>query len=201
MSLKVIHSSILPPELENQMMIVKIREGSIKFTNDFYRKYLPKKYQAIKNVDPNTADIIYCETMSEIIVMIKDESKREITNLDGYVYRCLSNAANKYHRNKNKSRIEFHSMDEDWKWSESTIDDEGKEEHLVIDMMEQVMGNLKELCKSVLEDKYLKGYTYKQIQAKYKKPTENAAKWYGNDCLKQAREAGRKLFRKNYTDD
>lgn len=185
--------SNIPKDLEDQLMIIKIREGSKKFENDFFRKYLPKKV-ALNIKDSLTQDEIYCETIAEVIVRIKDESKDDIMDLGGYVNICLRHAGAKYHKNRKKSPIEFYGMDEDWKWGESTIDNEESEKQLIFDMMDSVLKQLREPCKSVLEDKYLNGFSYKKIQEKYNKPTENAAKWYGNDCLKKARKAGEKIY-------
>ena len=183
----------LPKDLKDQLMIIKIREGSKRFENDFFRKYISKK-AALKNIDSSTRDAIYCETIAEVIIRIKDESKNDIKDLGGYVNICIRNAGAKYHKDQKKSPIEFHGMDEDWRWADSTLDDEESEKQLIFDMMESVLKKLKEPCKSVLEDKYLYGYTYKKIQEKYNKPTENAAKWYGNDCLRKAREKGRVIY-------
>ena len=194
--MKLVHSKIISKELEDQLMIVKIREGSVKFENDFFRNYLHKK-AALKISDKLDQDVVYCETIAEIIVRIKDESKEDIKVLDGYVNNCLRYAGIKYHKDRQKSPIEFYGMDEDWKWAESTIDDDKTQENFIFEMMDQVLKKLKEPCKSVLEDKYLNGFTYKKIQEKYNKPTENAAKWYGNDCLKKARKAGEKIYLKH----
>lgn len=191
--LKIEHSNIISAGLVDQLMIIKIREESVKFENDFFRKYVSKKV-ALNIKDSLTQDEIYCETIAEIIIRIKDESKEDIKDLGGYVNNCLRYAGIKFHKNQKKSPIEFYGMDEDWKWGDSTLEDENTEIQLIFDMMDMVLKKLKEPCKSVLEDKYLKGLTYKKIQEKYNKPTENAAKWYGNDCLKKARKAGEKLY-------
>jgi DNA-directed RNA polymerase specialized sigma24 family protein len=174
-------------------MIIKIREGSKRFENDFFRKYISKKV-ALKNIDSPTRDAIYCETIAEVIIRIKDESKNDIKDLGGYVNICLRNAGAKYHKDQKKSPIEFHGMDEDWRWADSTLNDQESEKQLIFAMMDEVLKKLSDKCKSILEDRYLNGYTYDKIREKYNKSTENAAKWYGNDCLRKAREKGRIIY-------
>ena len=68
-------------------------------------------------------------------------------------------------------------------------------------MMYKVLNELKGTCKDILLDKYLNGLTYNEIKEKYNKPTENSAKWYGNDCLKKARKAGEKLYLKHFSNE
>ena len=41
--LKIEHSNIISAGLVDQLMIIKIREESVKFENDFFRKYVSKK--------------------------------------------------------------------------------------------------------------------------------------------------------------
>lgn len=188
----------------DHVIIREVRKG-----NSVYENLVFERFRGIEKFNNEAEDIqfsIYVDTISDVIMQIRNNKNLEIENLRAYVKRVFGNKFRRYLKLKIEDRERYKSLDarmiesiEGNAHPESLLD--VNTEQRIQDAVNQILDQVSDRCKEIFNARFVKGLRFKELAECLDFSSENSAKNANHDCLKQARIKGKSIIDNYYYEE
>tara|TARA_B110000879_G_scaffold148679_1_gene192716 strand:- start:1528 stop:2112 length:585 start_codon:yes stop_codon:yes gene_type:complete len=184
----------------DKVIIEGIRMRDAKFENILF-----DRFRGIEQYNDAPEDVkfsLYVDTISDIILQIRNERNKDIENLKAYVKAIFKNKFNRYLKIRTSERDKYVDTDSDALMNLADLDTpvsllEPNEENAIQEFVNAAFEKLSTRCKEIFQARFISGLKFSEIATDLNFSSENSAKNANHDCLKQARSKC-KLLIKDY---
>lgn len=181
-----------PDHIFDQQLIRKIEMHDIRAENMYFDRFLGIERKSKFRAPSDVRTALYVDTVSDIIMYIRNGNGAKIKNLRAYTYTVLSNKYSNWQGGlvRDRTTIDFRDPElvNSSELPDSCLEHEQKEE--LIRILQEVLDNLTDRCREIFKSKYIDRQRFGDIAVSLGYASANAARGAHHMCITRARELG-----------